>query len=294
MNRIGPADIDRMCDALTEMSVRISQYLAQQGEQVHTGSQAQRDRDTVAPRKSIDIAISVSNLLIESAVEHIRAFVKTMAEPKECIACFTVVRSMLEPCALVCWLLQQNIDITEREGRIFGLRYDGMEQQRKWATFARAPEDQLAALSKRIDVVEQEAIALGYDPILDNRGRRTGIGRRVPGATENIGRMIDEESMYRLLSAVTHGHSWAIRNLSYAVADPAEFGRPVDPANFKIIKKTPMPQAVALLAITAASAFGRAILHQCRYCGWDENALTAHFEVAFDTLQATEKTRFWR
>ena len=33
----------------------------------------------------------------------------------------------------------------------------------------------------------------------------------MPSATEVIKLMLDEEVMYRILSAVAHGHNWAIR-----------------------------------------------------------------------------------
>ena len=57
----------------------------------------------------------------------------------------------------------------------------------------------------RIDEVEQDALETGYAPIA-----------KMPSATDVIKQMLDEEEMYRLLSAVTHGHNWAIRGLVFS------------------------------------------------------------------------------
>ena len=53
-------------------------------------------------------------------------------------------------------------------------------------------------------------------PIVNKKGKRLGIGQKMPSATEVVKLMLDEEEMYRLLSAVTHGHDWAIRGLGFS------------------------------------------------------------------------------
>ncbi len=165
--------------------------------------------------ESIVTACAIANQLIEYSGEHLTAFVKTITEPIEPLASWTCIRSMLESCAIAAWLLDPTINAEQRIARTFAMRYEGLEELLKYGRCVNQPASEIQGLTDRIDDVAQVAAGLGYPPIQNRRGHRTGIGERMPNATELIRSELDEESMYRLLSAVAHGHSWAITQLGF-------------------------------------------------------------------------------
>ena len=74
------------------------------------GSPFDKELSASQRKESLVSAWSMAVTLIESGGEHMRAFVKTITEPMLPIACWTCIRSMLEPCARAAWLLAPAID----------------------------------------------------------------------------------------------------------------------------------------------------------------------------------------
>jgi hypothetical protein len=196
-------------EALIAFYRELRRFIAEQGPGPKAGSKALQEQATSRDPESITTAIAVGGQLVELGSEHITAFLKSITEPVEPLACLTCVRSMLEPCALAAWLLDPTINAKERVGRTFGYRLDGFKQQRSTLGAAGAPASQLKEVEDRRVQVERDAIKLGYVP----QGKKKGISHQKPGATEVIRDVLDMEFVYRLLSAVTHGHSWAIHKL---------------------------------------------------------------------------------
>ena len=234
----------------------------------------------------------IAGLLVESGWEHLSAFVRTTAEPVETIACLTCVRSLLEPCALAVWLLDPEIDAQERTARVFAVRYEGMVQQAKWGRALGGMDER--ALSDRTDVVEQDALDLGYAAVRNNSGKRIGIAQIMPSATELIRTELGEEAVYRLLSAVSHGHSWAIRELAYAPTSEARVSTTVSGECVWAFEKNVNVDLLAYLGLIAATACSRGVWNQCLYEGWDRAGLVKLLEETFDRLHAPETARFWR
>ena len=142
------------------------------------------------------------------------AFVSAIRAPMLPIACWTSIRSMLEPCARSAWLMEQGIGADSRIQRTFAIRFDGMEQDLKFARSMNQPvQDKIKA---GIEDLERDALGLGYRKLRDKRNRRTGIGIEMPSATEIVREVLDEEGAYRIFSAVEHGQTGTIRQLSYA------------------------------------------------------------------------------
>ena len=235
---------------------------------------------------SLDTAVTIPQVLLESSAEHLEALVGAISEPVKVIVSCTCVRSMLEPSALAAWILDPRIDGTTRVGRVFALRYEGMAQHAKAARALGATQAEVDAIIQRIKQVEQDALKLGYPPIHDKTGRLIGIAQRMPGATDLIEVVLEEQKIYRVLSAVSHGHSWATRQLCYEQA-----GRD---GQFWRFEKTVSIDGIAWQALAAARALGRALWHRCLYLGGDREALTKLLEQTFHTLGAASKARFWR
>src|SRR5438067_518039 len=87
-----------------------SEFVQSQGRVPKAGSQAATEQATCARPESIVTAQSLALTLLESSSEHVMAFVKTITNPVETIACWTCIRSMLESSALAAWLLDPSID----------------------------------------------------------------------------------------------------------------------------------------------------------------------------------------
>ena len=135
--------------------------------------------------------------LIELGGDHITAFVKTITEPMEAFACLTCIRSMLEPwrVGFVASRPTHRRAHPSRKSICPSLCRAGTTTEvhpgrcRERELFAGNPENK-----DRIDEVEQDALETGYAPIA-----------KMPSATDVIKLMLDEESAYRLLSAVPTG-----------------------------------------------------------------------------------------
>ena len=223
--------------------------------------------------------------LIELGGDHITAFVKTITEPMEAFACLTCIRSMLEPCALASWLLDPRIDGHTRVGRAFALRYAGLEQQLKLIRTDVESENYLQEIQgtkDRIDEVEQDALETGYAPIA-----------KMPSATDVIKQMLDEEEMYRLLSAVTHGHNWAIRGLVFSPVLEGDLRPDVGGVPVTMFKKAVGVDKLALLGLIAAEAFAKPVWDKCNYAGWDKERLIGVLDSTFDKLGLRASKRFW-
>lgn len=256
------------------------------------GSQAETEHSTYANPDSIYNAAAIAGPLIDVGADHLSVFRKILIEPVEVSVTWTCVRSMLESCALATWLLDPTIDAQARVSRVFAIRYEGMEQQVTFARTGGFPQSDVDAQKKRIEDVEQDAFALGFKRVEDRNGKRIGIGEQMPSATELIKITLGEDQMYRTLSAVAHGHNWAIRQLCY-IASEADDGN-VGATNTKAFKKEVSVDKIAWVAACGVRAFIRPLWNQCRYFGWNQLQFEELFENVADKLRMSNPTRFWR
>lgn len=155
-------------------------------------------------------------------------------------------------------------------------------------------QDTLDEIEKRIDEVEVTAHGCGYSRLVDSKGRRIGIGRRMPGATEIIEEVRGEEAMYRLLSAIVHGHAWAHLRIGHTpVNAPAEQSR-IGGVRTRQMEKTLLVPAIVTVGLSGVIAFGRPVWNLWTYEGRKLGPLVNVFEEVFDRLQASDNARFWR
>ena len=203
---------------------------------------------------------------------------------------------MLEPCALASWLLDPLIDAHTRVGRVFALRHKWLEQQLKLALADAHPENYLQEIQRikdRSDEVAQDALKLGFDPIFNKKGKRTGIGERMPSATEVIKLMLDEEFMYRFFSAIAHGQSWALRPIILGFVPEGNPIQGIGEGHVTMFEKIVNVDCLALFGVTMTSAFAKPVWHQCNYAGWDKERLIGVLDSTFDKLGAAPTERFW-
>ncbi len=282
MSELVPDHLSVMRETLSRFCDEIRSFHADYGNGFSPGSPAVHEQASSARPQSLVTAWCQAAQLIELGGDHITTFVKTITEPVEVFACLTCIRSMLEPCALASWLLDPRIDAHTRVGRTFALRYEGLEQKLKFVRADGGSENDLQEIKDRIDEVDHDALKTGYAPIA-----------KMPSATDVIKLMLDEESTYRLLSAVTHGHDWAIRGLGFSPVPEGDPSPDVGGVSVAMFEKTVNVTNLARSGLTMARAFAKPVWDKCNYAGWDKERLIGVLDSTFDELLAKPTERFW-
>lgn len=227
-------------------------------------SAAAHELATYSNGESVLTAYGQADLLVEALSEHIVSFERCSIEPALTMAPWACVRAAIETSALASWLLDPAINADERVGRSFSFRYEGLDQQAKLAR-AIGSQEFLAATLKRIEVVENKAVSLGFERVLDKKGKRIGIGQVMPTITALAGQVLGEEKTYRLLSSVTHAHPWALQQVGFLQLDEG-FDPPPKTVALKKFAKT---ICFKYLSRKAVAAFSRPIVYKARLFNWD-------------------------
>lgn len=280
--------------ALTELHAGVGGLYGDLTGELVLGSPVANELDGYTHKASLGIARSAASILIESAGEYLTLFVKSVGLPAEPIACCGCVRSLLESCAYASWMIDPAIDRTERVSRVLAYGREDLSQQLGFAQASKEPGASRNVLKARIKELDLRAIQVRASTAKDrSQGRRKGRVR-MPDATSAVATMLDEEVTYRLLSAVVHGHSWAMQAMGFdAEALPAG-GTSTDRIYTARIRKALKVDVVAWLGLIAARAFCQPVWYLFLYEGWDTVPLQRTFEDSFDHLRAAESIRFWR
>ena len=253
----------------------LSVYVNAQPEEPDPGSQLCLEARNAPREESLHTASSMASHLLESVGDHAALFCKSLEPPVAIIASCSCVRSMLEPSALIGWLLDPEIDGRERVGRVFALRYRELDQQVK-VYIASGARDEVLERMQRIDEVEKQARRGGYDPVRSKKGKRIGIGQVTPAATDVIRDVLDQEVQYRLLSAVAHNQTWATRWLAFETHKIKE-----TKFHSALAVKSLRPKTVALLSATTLEAIRCAVSPLATYRGWKTCGLEALMQRAY-------------
>lgn len=283
-------DILRAKRALAIFHAEAGAYVSGNGVLPIDGSPALDEQAAFEEAESLRTVHSQATMLIEVAGDQLTAFLKTLEEPCETVAPWICIRGLLEACALSAWLVIPDIGVRERVSRSLALRYEGLDQQRKCVA---AMGHSAFEVERRMDEIAQEAKCHGYKPIMGSRGRRIGLGTRMPSITELVRDYLGEEGMYRLLSAMAHGHFWAIHQLGFRLLTEDETPPPAAAVGTRAMEKAVNPAGVIYLALGAADAFGLAVWYQARYSGWELAALEASLHRLFDSMNVRAHRPAW-
>jgi len=279
---------------LSRLDHEVTTFLQRQGTEPEAGSQAASERTNYSRSDSLYTVAAIGTMLLESVGEHVTVLARAMTEPITPFACLTCVRSMLESASIAAWLFDPKVDAQKRVGRAFAHRYEGLEEQVKFGRAANIPPDELKKAEDRVDKVDQDAVALGLPIIRDRNGKRIGIAERMPSATDIIKLVLDEECAYRLLSAVAHGHTWAMQQLGFTQA-AVQPSQPSDGARTVAMEKSAgSSQMHAFSVVRAAKALAVPVWNQCLYFGWDKDRLAIVLESVYDQMSIQPALRFWR
>ncbi len=271
------------------LTTEVADFIRSQDRDPLPGSQATRELLAFPHEDALSVSWSSAFILIELGAEHVSVFLKTLKAPIENIACCTCIRSMLEACSIGAWLVDPAIDPEIRAKRAFAYRYEGMSQQLTLAQTVKANPGEIQKCKDRIDQVENRACALGFPKVVNKRGERIGIGQQMPSATSIIELVMGDPHAYRLLSAVAHGHMWAITQLCYKKAESIK----PSPGYYHLEKSLNI-KGFAMLSVSAISALSRPVWNLSRYFGWDLLRIEEIFEKAADAMELDNSFRFWR
>jgi hypothetical protein len=227
-------------------------------------------------------------LSMESAADHLMVFADSIVSPAKTVAPWTCVRGLLESCALAAWFLDPMIDSRSRVARCFAFRHIGFAQQIKLFQVEKKQSD-IDKAQLRIEKVEHDAFKLGYPRLLNKKGDIVGIGQRMPNITELIGKALDREAEYRLLSAVAHGHHWAIHQVGFRVIEITNSEGRVE----KALEKHVHPGFILYVGNIAVTSFAKVIWYLWRLYGWNIDELEQLLNTIYDQLRYQRKLRFW-
>jgi hypothetical protein len=282
----------RLRNGLTRLDADTAMYVKCQDIDPMPGSPAAQEHASYPKPESLETVCTLGTMLLETIAEHACLLVRAMTEPITTIACWTCVRSMLESSAIASWLLDPCIDAKQRVGRAYAHRYEGLDQQIKFARSTNSTEAEMKMVQDRLADVVRDAGTQGFAPALDNKSKCIGIGQKMPGATDIIKSVLDEEMAYRLMSAVAHHHNWALLQLGFR---PSAVHIPGDQSNSTLIEKSAgKVQSYGFLAVRAAKALALPLWRKCLYFGWDRARLVGVLESIYDHMGMQPTMRFWR
>jgi hypothetical protein len=286
--------IQKLRSAITMLLDRTASFLKTVPTQPVAGSLLQSELTTASRPESITTALSIGDLALEFAADHLSALEKLVVEPIETMPCFTSIRSMLEMTAIGAWVLDPSISSQERVARVYAIRFEAIDQQLKFGRCISVNATEIQKLETRTIDLENEAVGLGYQPIRNKKNAIIGIGTPMPGATDMIRDVLNDEWMYRLLSGVAHGHHWAIIQLGFQDATPKIGSMDVQGIPVTGYEKKVYVDGIALVGLHGILAFARLFWNKCRYNGWDILKVEEILEDVADTITAQPIVRFWR
>jgi len=287
--RLGKDDLIEIISALTTLHDETASLFNKYGLDPAPGSKAISEL-TAFRTESVQTSYSQGNMLIEASADQLISLFRSLIEPVLTIAPWTSVRAIIESSALASWLLDPTISARDRAQRSFAFRFEGLSQQVK---FARASGLDTTKALLRIDDVEKVALTLGFSIVKDKNGKRIGIGQLFPTMTDLVGSVLQEEPTYRLFSAFTHTHPWAMQHMSFSQAqdkspDHSDFSR-----NTTYFEKSLQPEAIIFLCHKAAYAFSRPIWYKAQLYGYELPEFIIMLNRVFDKLRFSNTARFW-
>jgi hypothetical protein len=295
MNRIGPKDVARAVQTTRSLHHEVGQLMNDLGHEPSRASRAAMELRTFDHRGSVRTVYSLGTMLLEVAADQLMAFAKTVTEPVQTIAPWTCVRAVIEASALSAWLLDPDLDAKTRVQRSFAFRFEGLSQQVKFVQ-TQGDESAKTKVLARIRDVEREALQLGFPKIRSSKGVRTGIAQRMPSITEVISQSLNEEPVYRILSAMAHAHSWALVQLSFRRMHddiPRMVETKSDVVGCHLFEKNVEPVSVGFLCVKATTVFVQPVWYKFQLFGWEIDRLESVLDRAFDSLVIGTGKRFW-
>jgi hypothetical protein len=281
-------DVLNMISAVNDLFDGSGQIFNQYHHEPAANSPADQEQKSF-PRPGLVSDVHYRGILsMEAAGDHLVAFTTCIAEPSKTLAPATCIRGLLESCALAAWFLDPTIDAQTRVGRCFAFRYAGFVQQIKFFQVEKR-QSEIDHVQQRPLKVEQDALSLGYPPLLNKKGGINGIAQPMPNITDLIGLTLDREVEYRLLSGVAHGHHWAIQQIGFQDIEVKK----ADGRVIKALEKHLHTNVTLYLGLIAVMSFARVIWYLWRLYGWNLKEAEGLLDTTCDRLRIRRELRFW-
>ncbi len=277
---------DQLVDLVRTFPERAGALIDDAGGTPARGSRIDRELGELADPEPLRTSLSLGAQALEHAADHLFALSDACLNPVKPFAAFTLARGVLESASTALWILDTDIEGKERVERGMSLRLVGLEDQKKLSRTSPAGPDADEVTRKitgRIEDMVTVAGARGVEPHRNRREKLDGFGSRMPGRLELASRLPGGEFDYRLLSAVAHGHSWALIALAF---------KPSEKQNMTV--KSPEPIALIYVCSRAVEYFARALWAQAYLHGWKSGPFARLLEETFDSIGLVPEQRFWR
>jgi hypothetical protein len=277
----------QMLQCIIHLHDHVGEFINRYKNQALPNSRADLELNNFSRPKSLTTAYSQGEILIEVAADHLMAITKLLNEPAQTIAPWSCMRALIESCALGSWLLSSDIDAKTRVQRSLAFRYKGLIEQHKFLKIITTDEAIISKSTARIDEVVNITNNLGYPIVKDLRGGITAL--KMPDITTLVITELNEESLYRLSSAMIHDHAWALQQLSFRKVGGDNF-QFVDcsESNEKIhaLERYLDFDTVTFICKKAVKIFYKPVWYQCQLFGWEYNQLVILFENALNSLSS--------
>ena len=219
--------VARIASVLREAVEHAVQHRAPLGHAPAPGSQAASEieaqpalattmRNAVGPQadaEPVETAFAQAQTLMASAADHLLVLAGTL-DPFAPWAGRTLARGTVEAAARAWWLLDPTINPTQRIARSLTERVHDLRSQRTiLREMTRVTDEERAAAIEHIEsalaTAAGMAVALGVEPINDDRGGMVAAGARRPETTHLVAQALPEVGrvLYRIYSATAHGVS---------------------------------------------------------------------------------------
>jgi hypothetical protein len=254
-----------------------------QGDQPAPNSQAALELASFPRRDSVGTAFVQAGAVFEAGADYSMALIKTLTEPGQSFAPWLCARSVVESCALATWLWDTNIHARQRVQRSLAFRHESLIRQLK---LARASKGYLnpEKIKKRLEDVEKLTLELGLAKVEAKKGStRIVLELVMPSVTQIIIDMLSKEEDYRLLSAIVHGHTWAIQ--AFALTG-IEGEQEIFPGvKGKYFEKHLDYSHINFLCIEAITSLSHAILAKFKLYGLDMRPLIVAYNKAISQIK---------
>lgn len=277
---------DKLVDLVRTFPERAGALIDDAGGVPARGSRIDRELGELPDPEPLETSLSLGAQALEHAADHLFALSDTCLSPVKPFAAFTLARGVLESAATALWVFDPDIEGKERVERGMSLRLVGLEDQKKMSRVNPAGPDTDEVTRKIASRIEDMMTAAGARGVEPHRNRRTkvdGFGSKMPTRLELASRLPGGEFDYRLLSAVAHGHSWALIGVAF---------QPSEKENMAV--KRPKPIVLIYVCWRAIEFFARALWAQVYLHGWKSGPFARLLEETYDSIGLVPERRFWR
>ncbi len=255
------------------------------------GSLAAKEATSFPDSEAVATAYTQASLAVLVAGDHLAAIDRVLTEPVMTFAPWTALRVVLESSATSLWLLAKGISAKERVTRSMALRYQHLLDARTFWREASEKDSRnqekvragVQDLAQQLLKIEKTAKVRNIKLKYDDKGRVKGVGNGVPDFVVLIEKSLGERQMYRLLSGLAHGRTWAQLALSLRSVE-----------GVKAVTQHLEPLNAILAMVDAIIWFSRAVWAYFDLTGRDLGSLKKVLEQQYDQAHLKAETRFWR